>query len=106
MKISQDNDTIIINIAHSRIDGENLILNALLKDGWFKPDICNVVLDFNNVAYINSMGITEIINIHRRFTESASDHVHFKFINLGKKVLEILSMVEIQKIADVTPKSE
>lgn len=102
--IEKQEETLKIKVHHPRMDGENHILNALKEGGYFTPDIRLVELDFNNVEYINSLGITEIINIHRNFADATGNQVRFCFINVGRKVIAVLELVEVQKIAEIRPR--
>ncbi len=101
--ITKEGTRIKIKVNHSRIDGENTMIGALKAGNYFSPDVTQVDFDFEAVGYINSLGITEVINIHRNFNEAASDKVKFRFINVDRKVLAILDLVEMKKIAEIIP---
>ncbi len=102
--IEKEGSTLRIIVHHPRLDGENQILNEIKKGNYFSPDIQLVELDFDRVEYINSLGISEIINIHRNFSDASGGKAKFRFKNLDRKVLAILELVEIQKIAEILPK--
>ncbi len=106
MKIEQTGNTLLVQLDVPRIDGENSIIAILDSGKYFKSEVSKVIIDFNSVEYINSLGITEIINIHRKFSEHGPGKVDFQFINLTPKVMNILSLIEIEKIAEVHPKEE
>lgn len=100
----QDPHTLLVQVQHARIDGENIILSKLKEGGVVTPDIDTLIMDFDEVGYLNSLGITEMINIHRLVTETAGDQVKFQFRNVARKVLSILELVELHKVAEIIPK--
>jgi len=101
VEIIKDAKILRIQILHRRIDGENYILNALLEGDYFSSEVSLVELDFENVEYLNSLGITEFINIHRKFNASNPESVEFKFINVDAHIYGILELVEMHKIAEI-----
>lgn len=102
--IKKNATTVEIGINEPRIDGMNHILAAIQSGNFLNPTVRQVDLDFHAVEYLNSLGITEIINIHRSFTDVTGGNVRFRFINVDFKVRSILELVEIQKIAEIIPK--
>lgn len=103
--IEKGDDALYVKINHPRIDGENLILKALENDGRLEdPDYSVLELDLASVEYLNSLGITEFVNIRRRFRNGPRD-VSMRLINVDKRVQAILELVEIQKIAEIVPRT-
>jgi len=101
VQIEKRDDALHVKIKHPRIDGENLILAALDEQGLLtKPEYAVLELDLGEVEYLNSLGITEFVNIHRRL-RTAPESVGLRLINVDKKVNAILELVEIQKIAEI-----
>jgi anti-anti-sigma regulatory factor len=104
VSIKLNSPELLITIHHSRIDGENHILQALKAGGFFRPDILFITLDFDQVKYINSLGISEIINVHRNFNEITQEKAKLVFKNVDPKVLSILELIEIHKIVEIQPR--
>ena len=106
VQIETDNATLHIKVVHPRIDGENFILKALRDGNYFEQDFETVNVDLNDVEYLNSLGITEFVNIHRGFLENTEGKTKLRLLNVEKKVNAILELVELQKIADIHLKEE
>ena len=68
VEISKEESILKIAILHKRIDGDNHIIHALEKGNFIQSDINILEFDFNQVEYLNSLGIAEFININRKFT--------------------------------------
>jgi anti-anti-sigma regulatory factor len=101
--IQKQNETIRIKIQHPKIDGGNSILRELHNKNLIRPGIQIVEIDFDRVEYMNSLGLTELINIHREFTEVQKD-VQFHFINVNKKIVTLLQLVDMDRIAHIRQK--
>ena len=99
--IKKEGDVLKVKVFNHRLDGENLIYNALKNEKCFTADVAVVEIDFNTVEFINSLGITELVNLHRKYAETNYGKTSFRFINVDKKVNAILELVEIQKIAEI-----
>lgn len=105
IEIRQEGALLRIRILAQRLDGDNEIL-AAIKNGNYKIDRTELVeVDFSPVEFINSLGITELVNIHRLFAEANPEGVRLRFLNVDKKVNAILELVEIQKIAEIQVRS-
>ncbi len=104
IEVQKDGPSLSVRVMHQRLDGDNLIYNAIKNNDYFSSEIEDVIIDFDSVEYINSLGITELVNIHRKYTDTSYGKVNFKFLNVDKKVNAILELVEIHKIADIEVK--
>ncbi len=102
--VKQEGTTVTVVVRRQRLDGDNDILNALKKGGFLGANLSTLIIDFEPVEFINSLGITELVNIHRLCTETHPEGVHFRFLNVDKKVNAILELVEIQKFAEIEVK--
>ncbi len=102
--VRTDGGTVTVTVRRQRLDGDNDIINALKKGGFIGPTLSTLVIDFNPVEFINSLGITELVNIHRLCQEAGGGGVNFRFLNVDKKVNAILELVEIQKFAEIQVK--
>ncbi len=101
--ITKTGQELRIKVLHPRIDGDNFIIKSLKeKKLVFAMEL--VEFDLDSVEYVNSLGITEFVNIHRMYTEISRGKTRFRFINVDKKVNAILELVEVQKLAEIVPK--
>ena len=105
IEVKQEGGTVSVQVQQQRLDGDNDILNALKKGNFFGSELRLLVIDFEPVEFINSLGITELVNIHRACTALHPEGVEFRFLNVDKKVNAILELVEIQKFATIQVKS-
>lgn len=103
VQITKNGKLLKIKIGHARIDGRNLIKEALDQDQAIQPDVSEVEFDMEAVDYINSTGVTEIIGIHRKFHAISGPSIKIRFIHVSKKVMTIFELVEMYKIAEVVP---
>lgn len=102
--VSKEGKELHIKILQSRLEGDNLLLKKLQGEGFIERDVEVVEFDFDKVDYLNSLGITEIVNIHRLYMEKTKNKAKFRFINVDKKVLAILELVELHKLAEIVQK--
>jgi anti-anti-sigma factor len=101
--IETENDTVKIKINVDKLDGQNSIFELLIEKKIMVHKIEKMVIDFDNVTYINSLGIAEFISLMRYFTEKRSK-MKYKFINVDKKISKIFKMIELNNIADIESK--
>lgn len=104
VEFKREGETLKIIVLHPRIDGENHIWNALQKENLLQPDVGLLEFDLAKVEYMNSLGITEFVNIHRRFLDATKGRVKLRFINVERKIMGILALVELDKVAEVFPR--
>lgn len=99
--IEKERNLVHVYVKNNNIDGDNSIFSALKSSS--APDKSSpvLVIDFNNIEYINSLGITEIINIHRYFSSQIGDSFRIRIINVDRKIATILELVELSKIAEI-----
>ncbi len=83
-----------------RMDGDNLMIGAMQKARVFERSWRAATLDLAVVEYLNSLGITELVNIHRGLIEK-NPQLQFRLCNVDRRVNAILELVEIQNIAQI-----
>ncbi len=105
VRIEKRGRNLYVEVTHPRIDGENHILRALQEGNYFRGEFEYVDIDLEHVEYLNSLGITEFVNIHRRFIDEGNT-TRLRLLNVERKVNAILELVEMQKIADIELKTE
>lgn len=98
-----EEDRLLIRADTTRMDGENLIFTAMEKAGVFEKHWREVTIDLQHLEYLNSLGITELVNIHRSLRGNGRTFV-LRLIHVDRKVNAILELVEIQKIAEISLK--
>jgi anti-anti-sigma regulatory factor len=103
-EIHKDGTTLILRAVYPRLDGGNHLLNALKSGPWLEGDVEAVEIDFGDVEYLNSLGITELVTIHRLVQEQTRGKTRFRFFNVDRKIRTILELVEVQKIAEIVPR--
>ncbi len=103
VSIETKGNEVTVSVLHPRIDGENHIINEIRRSECFRPETLKVEINFEPVRYINSLGISEIINIHRLFNEVTGENSRLIFCNVDPKVLSILELIEIHKIVEIRP---
>lgn len=93
--------TLRLTIGSPRIEGDNSLVN-FLKDGrYITSDLEALELDMDSVEYINSPGISELINLNRNLQEATSNQARLVFLNVEQRVNSILELVEVTKIAEI-----
>ncbi|MCE9597807.1 MAG: hypothetical protein K8S54_07555 [Spirochaetia bacterium] len=104
-EVSKDGQIVRIRILHPRLDGSNYVIAALKAAPFVTPDVTHVDIDFEAVEYLNSLGITELVTIHRLFQEQTRGKCTFRFLGVDRKIRVILELVEVQKIAEIVPRA-
>ena len=61
----------------------------------------SIVLDFENVEYIASSGLRQVVASHRKAKELGAD---FSVINVGKEVMSIFTLTGIDKKIKIVAK--
>jgi len=98
--IETEADTIKININEPKLDGQNSLFELLLEKKIVTKKIEKIIINFDKVSYINSLGIAEFISLMRYFSEK-SPKLKYKYINVDKKIAKIFKMIELSSIADI-----
>ncbi|MDH4262800.1 MAG: STAS domain-containing protein [Spirochaetia bacterium] len=96
-------DAVKIKINETKIDGQNSIFELLIEKKILTKKIEKIIIDFENVIYINSLGIAEFISLMRYYSEKRPK-MKYKFINVDKKISKIFKMIELDNIADIESK--
>ncbi len=86
-----------------RIDGSGQIADAMREYEDDLSGVESIEVDFKHVDYLNSMGITELVNMYRIITDKSRGRITFRFVNVKSKIHSILELVEFTKIVDVNP---
>ena len=55
----------------------------------------NLTLNFSGIRFIDSMGFEVLMNIHKTSKENNSD---LNFINLSEDLMELMELVELDKV--------
>lgn len=107
--IQRKDDQLHLRLLHPRIDGSNHMLDAMTE--FLGPEALNedaaiagltgIEIDFAAVTYLNSMGITELVNLYRLATDRSRGRIQFRFINVSNRIHSILELVEFTRLADV-----
>lgn len=101
LKIEKQGNNLLVRLFHPRVDGDNLILKELESGQYHSAPVESLTIDMAEIEYINSLGITEIINIHRKFTEKNPEGFRLQLRNVDRKIATILELVDIHRIADI-----
>jgi anti-anti-sigma regulatory factor len=107
--IKRKDNQLNLQLLHPRIDGSNHMLDAMteflgpeaLSDNAAVAGLTEIEIDFAAVTYLNSMGITELVNLYRLGTDRSRGRIQFRFINVSNRIHSILELVEFTKLADV-----
>ena len=102
----QQNGSLYIRALGERLDGSNQILETMEENGLFRNSYSKVELDMARVEFINSLGITELVDMQRRFTDNMQRKTTLHFTNVDPKVNAILELVEFHRVAKISLKGE
>jgi len=104
LDIKIEQSSMRVSIHTEKLEGEIPIFESVLaKHNENGGKVGKIVFDFDEVQYINSLGIAEFISIIRYFS-GLNDKTKFKFINLDKKIAKVFKMVEMHNLADLDTK--
>lgn len=101
LSVQKTGTTLSLKISSPRIEGDNSLVNYLQAGKFMTPDIEVLELDLDEVEYINSPGISELINLNRNLQETTKERAKLVFLNVDQRVNSILELVEVTKIADI-----
>ncbi len=96
LELEQHNQTLYVRLLDQRLEGENEIVDALKE--YTEVDLDRVEIDFGQVEYMNSRGITELVSIYRSFDPKK---VKLKFLNVRGRVKHVMDLVELHHIAEI-----
>ena len=104
LDIAIEQSSMKVNIHSEKLEGEIPIFDTVLTHHTENGGkITKIVFNFEEVQYINSLGIAEFISIIRYFS-GLNEKTKFKFINLDKKIAKVFKMVEMHNLADIDTK--
>lgn len=95
MEISLDKNNNVMKIK-GEIDLNN---SKKLKEEIKKMGNNNIVLDFNEVTYLDSAGIGALISIHKDLQSKSGS---LEIINIDKKIKELFDMVGLSKLMKIS----
>ena len=110
--VKRNDSKLVLALLHPRIDGSNHLLDAVneftRQSGGLPAiaDLTEIEIDFAGVTYLNSMGITELVNIYRYLTAQSRGRIQFRFSNVMPRIHSILDLVEFTKLADVQKRDQ
>ncbi len=93
--------TLRLKISEPRIEGDNSLVSFLNAGKYISSDLEVLELDLADVEYINSPGISELINLNRNLQEATNERARMVFLNVDQRVNSILELVEVTKIAEI-----
>lgn len=96
LELEQHNQTLYVRLLDQRLEGENEIVDALKE--YTEVDLDRVEIDFGQVEYMNSRGITELVSIYRSFDPKK---VKLRFLNVRGRVKHVMDLVELHHIAEI-----
>ena len=101
VEIEKQGPRLYVKILHTRIDGDALLLSRIQEACSDASDLELIEFDFKHVEYINSLGITDLVNVHRAFNEGQRA-VTLRLLHVNRKVNAILELVDLGKIAEIS----
>jgi len=101
--IESDHDVIRVQILEPVLDGQQSLFELLVEKKIVTKKTERMIIDFENVTYINSLGIAEFISLMRYFSEK-KPKMKYRFINVDKKIAKVFKMIELGNIADIETK--
>lgn len=96
VELEQHNRTLYVRLLDPRLEGEHAVVDALQE--YTELDLERVEIDFAQVEYMNSRGITELVSIYRSFN---AEKTRLCFLNVRGRVRHIMDLVELHHIADI-----
>ncbi|MCB1173193.1 MAG: STAS domain-containing protein [Leptospiraceae bacterium] len=99
--IEAEGTTLRIQLRVASLSTDNVIMGALGDHRHPSQPFEKLMLDFDLVEYINSTGVSEIINIYRLFKDQSMGSFEMVLFNVTPRVKAILELVEIHNIATV-----
>lgn len=97
-EIHKDGTTLILRAVYPRLDGAAILLNALKSGPWLEGDVEAVEIDFGDVEYLNSLGITELVTIHRLVQEQTRGKTRFRFFKCGPQDSDDSSLWKFKRL--------
>lgn len=100
LEIERRGPALHVKILHTRVDGDAPLLPRIQASCPDPGLLQSIEFDFQHVEYINSLGITDLVNIHRAYNDGPHTVV-LRLLQVRHKVNAILELVDLGKIAEI-----
>jgi anti-anti-sigma factor len=86
-------DVVVLDM-HGRITGGDLLIIETI-DSLVQRGLCKIVLNFADVSYMDSVGLSTIVRSHLRLRQQGG---HLVLLHLPKRVADLLSVTGLTKV--------
>jgi anti-sigma B factor antagonist len=101
LEIDRDGDTAIVRCTGRLIAGVSDFFYNKVKQ--LMPDHKRIVLDFTNLAQVDSMGIGSLV---RLYVSAKSAGCELQLVNLGKRLRELLGITNLLSVFTICGESD
>ncbi len=99
--ITQIDSKIMVTINQARLEGGNSIFDNLIKEAPFSDTIKTLVIDFNRVEYINSLGMAELMSTYSNLRRINGRDIKLVFSRLQPQIAKVLRLLDLGEIAEI-----
>lgn len=97
---SSNQEKIEIKFHKIRLDGDNSIFHAVTTSEYEPDSFRDISMDLEQVDYINSLGIAEIVSTFRYLKGNRED-VKMRITNVNNSISNVFRLVELTDIFEI-----
>jgi anti-sigma B factor antagonist len=102
LKIEEKNDIVIVYVKEERLDAHNSGDLKLEVNGLFAKEKKNVLVDLNDVRFIDSSGLGALVS---GFKNAISSHGSLKLSSLQPQVKSMFELTRLHRVFEIYPTS-
>lgn len=97
------NDILIFRLPHGCLQGDNDLFRFIANQSDLPSETSSIQFDFEQIDYINSLGVAELISIFRYLQRKYHQDIEFNLINVSAEIQKLLKIVEMDQFFRIHP---
>ena len=97
------NDILIFRLPKGCLQGDNDLFRFIASQSDLPESTSSIEFDFEQIDYVNSLGIAELISIFRYLQRKYYQDIGFYLNNVSPEIQRLLRIVEIDQFFRIYP---
>jgi anti-anti-sigma regulatory factor len=97
------NDILIFRLPKGCLQGDNDLFRFIANQSDLPESASSIEFDFEQIDYVNSLGVAELISIFRYLQRKYHQDISFNLTNVSQEIQRLLKIVEIDQFFRIYP---
>ena len=97
------NDILIFRLPEGCLQGDNDLFRFIANQSDLPESTSSIEFDFEQIKYVNSLGVAELISIFRYLQRKYHQDISFNLTKVSPEIQRLLRIVEIDQFFRIYP---